>query len=131
MGIPVSNGVPPPLVVRRRPIASYSSRANPSGSIVLWQLAQTAFVRCCSSRSRTERGAPFSRAPGRLGTSGGGGEGGVPRKFSSSHTPRTTGDVRFAYDVIVRRLAWPSSPPLVSSGQVTRRKCTPYTSGIP
>ncbi len=84
--------------------------------MTLWQVAHTAFARCCSSRSRTDRGAPSSPAVGRLGTSGGGGEGGVPRKFSSSHTPRTTGEVRFAYEVMVRMLAWPSRPPRLSSG---------------
>ena len=131
IGIPVSNGVPPPLVARKRPIASNSSSAKPSGSMVLWQLAQTGLLRCCSSRSRTERGVPPSFALGRLGTLGGAGEGGVPRTFSSSQTPRTTGDVRLAYDVIVRRLACPSSPPRVASGYSTRRKCTPCTSGMP
>ena len=45
------------------------------------------------------------------GTFGGGGGGGVPRRFSRIHLPRSTGDVRFAYDVTVRMLPWPSSPP--------------------
>ena len=93
-----------PVRARHRPLASYA-RAQGLG-IPEWQLAHTGFLRCCSSRSRTEVGAlPSWRASGRLGTFGGGGEGGVPRTFSSSHFPRTTGDVRVAYDVTVRMLA--------------------------
>ena len=49
------------------------------------------------------------------GTFGGGGGGGVPSRFSSIHLPRTTGEVRLAYDVTVRMLPWPSSPPRGSS----------------
>ena len=30
--------------------------------------------------------------------------------FSSSHLPRTTGEVRVAYEVTVRMLPWPSRP---------------------
>ena len=40
--------------------------------------------------------------------------------FSSSHCPRSTGDVRFGYDVTVRMLAWPSSPPRVPSAKRRR-----------
>ena len=47
---------------------------------------------------------------GSAGTFGGGGGGGVPSMFSSIHLPRSTGDVRFGYDVTVRMLPWPSSP---------------------
>ena len=40
----------------------------------------------------------------RSGTSGGGCGGGVPRRLSSTHLPRKTGDVRLAYEVTVRML---------------------------
>ena len=54
---------------------------------------------------------------------GGGGGGGEPSRFSSTHLPRSTGDVRVAYDVSVRMLPWPSRPPRgLPSGNVTRRK---------
>ena len=55
------------------------------------------------------------RSRSSAGTFGGGGGGGVPRMFSSSHLPRSTGDVRFGYDVTVRMLPWPSRPPRGSS----------------
>ena len=51
--------------------------------------------------------------------------------FSSSHFPRTTGEVLVAYDVTIRMLPCPSRPRLVSSGSVTRRKWLPYTFGMP
>ena len=41
----------------------------------------------------------------------GGGAGGAPRMFSSSHTPRTTGEVSTPLAVTVSTLACPSSPP--------------------
>ena len=44
------------------------------------------------------------------GTFGGGAGGGVPSMFSRIHLPRSTGDVRFGYDVTVRMLPCPSSP---------------------
>jgi len=66
------------------------------------------------------------------GTFGGGGGGGIPRMFSSTHFPRCTGEVRLAYDVTDRMLAWPSSPPRgLSAGSVTRLKWLPYTFGTP
>ncbi len=40
-----------------------------------------------------------------VGTSGGGGGGGAPSTFSMIHLPRSTGEVRCAYDVTVRTLA--------------------------
>ena len=95
-----SIGPPASLDVRQPPIASKFSSAKPSGSIGAWQLAQTGFLRCCSSRSRTDSGlAVLAAFLAARGTSGGGGGGGVPRMFSSSHLPRSTGDVRFGYDV--------------------------------
>ena len=44
------------------------------------------------------------------GTFGGGGGGGTPSQVSSSHLPRTTGEVRVAYDVTLRMLACPRQP---------------------
>ncbi len=46
----------------------------------------------------------------RAGTLAGGGLGGVPSTFSSSHLPRCTGDVRVAMEVTVRMLPCPSRP---------------------
>ncbi len=40
--------------------------------------------------------------------------------FSSSHLPRSTGDVRLGYDVTVSRLPWPSRPPRCAAGQRAR-----------
>ena len=51
------------------------------------------------------------------GTPGGGGGGGVPIMFSSTHLPRSTGDVRLAYEVASRMLPWPSRPPRTLSGR--------------
>ena len=48
----------------------------------------------------------------RAGTSAGGGGGGAPRIFDSTYFPRSTGEVRLAYDVSVRMLPWPNSPRL-------------------
>ena len=108
-----------PLVVgrARRPTASKFSSAKPSGSITLWQLAQTGFARCSAICSRIVLG--FSPSPFSLscGTSGGGGGTGVPRMFSRIHLPRTTGDVRSAYDVTASTLPWPSSPQRALVGQ--------------
>ncbi len=86
--------VSPSSAVRQRPIASKFSSANPSGSIRAWQLEQTGLLRWSSMRSRTEAGFPLSPVSRSAGTSGGGGGGGAPRTFSSSHLPRSTGDVR-------------------------------------
>ncbi len=54
---------------------------------------------------------------------GGGGGGAAASRFSRTHLPRTTGDVRVAYEVNVRMLPWPSKPPRgLAAGKVTRRK---------
>ena len=53
-------------------------------------------------------------------------------KFSSTHFPRTTAEVRFAYDVIVSTLPCASKPPRgLPSGSVTRRKWLPWILGTP
>ena len=57
-----------------------------------------------------QRLAALARFSSSGGTFGGGGGGGVPSMFSSIHLPRSTGDVRSAYDVTVRMLPWPSRP---------------------
>jgi hypothetical protein len=44
-------------------------------------------------------------------TPGGGGGGGVPKILSSSHLPRSTGDVLFGYDVVASIDPLPSNPP--------------------
>ena len=91
-------------VVRHWPMASKFSSAKPSGSmrgvargagrvgaVLLQLLAQrTGLPDACSSRP---------------GTSGGGGGGGAFSRFSSIHLPRSTGEVRLAYDDTVSTLA--------------------------
>ena len=76
------------------------SRPDPSG--------------CGTRRRRRWSGArPAARAPTRLpstvlslsaGTFGSGGGGGMPSRLSRTHLPRSTGDVRVAYEVTVRML---------------------------
>ena len=88
---------------------------------------QAGLSRCRSSRSRTDAGRPSSPRSGRPGTSAGGEGGGVPSRLSRTQRPRSTGDVRFGYDVTVRKLPCPSNPPRGSSSpKVTRRKWLPY-----
>src|SRR5258706_71408 len=121
----------PSSTVRQRPRTSKFSREKPTGSIKLWQLAQTALARCSERRSRTERLAETVLSL-RAGTFGSGGGGGVPRIFSSTQRPRMTGEVRFAYEVTVRTLPWRSNPPRALPGSNdTRRKRLPYTYEMP
>src|SRR4029453_10726524 len=101
--------------------ASKFSIENPIGSITRWQPAQTGFARCASMLSRKDRGLPSAASSFNGGTFGGGGEGGTPRRFVRIHLPRSTGDVRFGYEVTVRMLAWPNSPRRASDGTATRR----------
>src|SRR5260221_1343348 len=97
------------------------------GSIKLWQLAQAALERCAANRSRTERVAD-SVLSFSAGTSGSGGGGGDPSRFSRTHLPRITGDVRVAYEVTVKILPWRNRPPRsLSRSRATRRKRLPYT----
>ena len=51
-------------------------------------------LRDSSIRSRTDARRPSAAVSCRSGTSGGGGGGGEPRMVSSTHLPRSTGDVR-------------------------------------
>src|SRR5689334_15816108 len=95
----------PSLVVRHLPVASKFSSAKPRGSMRRWHVAHAGSLRCTSIRSRSDRGAPAAPASGNAGTSGGGAGGGAPRRLASTHLPRNTTDVRFGYDVIVKRLA--------------------------
>src|SRR5579871_1411175 len=128
---PVESTGLPLSFVRQPPIASKFSSANPKGSIGAWHAAQVGFLRCSSSRSRTVRGWAPATFSLRAGTFGGGAGGGEFRKFSSSHFPRNTGDVLLGYEVTVRRLPCPSSPPRESAlSKVTLRKRSPYMPGI-
>ncbi len=102
---------PDASTVRHLPSASKLSMANPIGSIAAWQLAQAGFARCCASASLIGRTLPeslFSVAS--AGIFGGGGAGGAPSRLPRTYLPRSTGDVRFAYDVSVRMLECPSRP---------------------
>ena len=105
----------PPSVVRHFPIRSKFSSENPIGSMILWQAAHTGLLRCCSIFCRTEVGCCAPSFSGSGGTFGGGRGAGVPRRFSRTHLPRATGEVRFATEVTSRKLDWPSKPRRFSS----------------
>ena len=63
-------------------------------------------------------------------TFGGGGGAGVPTILSSSHTPRSTGEVFAPLAVTFRMLACVSNPPrTLSAGKVMRRRPAPFTGG--
>ena len=98
-----------------------------------WQPAHAGFARCCTIASRIVSGLPVvSASVFSAGTFGGGGGGGADNRFSSTHLPRFTGDVRFAYEVIVSRLPWPSRPPRgLPAGNVTRWNSGPWILGMP
>ena len=93
---------------RQRPTASKCSSAKPIGSIFAWQPAHAGFARWRIIASRIVSGAPsLASSVASDGTSGGGGGGGDASRLSSTYLPRSTGDVRAAYDVTVRMLPWP------------------------
>ena len=77
-----------------------------------WQLAHAGLSRCiviCSRRLSTRSGP--STVSSSAGTLGGGSGGGVPRMFSSTQTPRLTGDVRLLWTQVTdKKLPCPSSP---------------------
>src|SRR5262249_22417186 len=123
MGAPSSSA-------RHFPTALKFSNAKPSGSMLAWQLAHTALLRCCSIRSRREAGLLFPSFCLSGGTFGGGGGGGAPSSVSSTHLPRKTTEVRCAYEVTVSTLAWPRMPLRRSSVTWTLRKWLPNTPGI-
>src|SRR5581483_3368258 len=101
------------------------SSEKPTGSIVRWQLAQTALLRCAASRSRMGR-FDATLLSSSAGAFGGGGGGGGPKGFFSTESPRRTGDVRVAYDVTDNTLPCRNKPPRWLSGaRVTRRNRLP------
>src|SRR5262245_46745988 len=91
-----------PSLSRHRPTGSKFSSANPTGSIVRWQLAHTGSLRWAASLSRIGR-LPGT-FPSSAGTFGSGGGGGAPKILLNTHTPRITGEVRVAKDVTDRTL---------------------------
>ena len=98
--------------------------AKPIGSIRAWQLAHAGLARCRVIASRIVSSSPgLAPVVSSAGISGGGGGGAADNRFSSTHLPRSTGDVRVEYDVIVRTLPCPSRPPRgLPAGSATRRK---------
>ena len=62
---------------------------------------------------------------------GGGGGGGAPRRTSMTHLPRSTGEVRPAWEVMVSTLACPRMPLRRSSVYWTLRRCDPVTPSTP
>ena len=95
---------PPSLCATGRRRSKFSS-AKPMGSILAWQAAQDAFARCGSillpHRHRLSDGCLLQRRHVRRG-----GGGGAPRRFSSTHLPRITGEVRVGYDVTASARPW-------------------------
>ncbi len=65
------------------------------------------------------------------GTSAGGSGGGASSRLSSTHLPRSTGEVRVAYDDTVSTLACVSTPPRCPPVRSTRRKLGPVTPATP
>ena len=123
----LSIGRPCSSTSRQPPITSKFSRANPSGSITAWQLAQVGLRRWRASRSRivagTSPGVVVSRS---VSTPAGGAGTGAPKMLSASHFPRSTGEVRSGYDVVASSAPAASSPPRrAGSGNVTRRNRLP------
>ena len=107
-----STGPPASLCVRHRPIASKFSVDKPDRIHQL--MAARAHRRWRDAGPSARAWSGFSHPDsfsGSGGTFSGGGGTGVPSRFSRIHLPRRTGDVRFAYDVTVMMLPWPSSPP--------------------
>src|SRR5690606_6024127 len=100
---------------RHCPIASKFSSGNPAGSIVRWQLAHAALLRCAAKRSRIDKFAAITLSSS-AGTFGGGGGGGAPSTLLNTNTPRSTGDVRVAYDVTDNTLPCRNNPPRLLSG---------------
>ena len=95
-----------------------------------WQALHVGFARCSSSRSRTVFGLlALLRSRGTPRRSGGGDAGGVPVMASRIHAPRSTGAVRFGYDVAIKMPPLPSRPQRFSSASSTRRKLSPRTAG--
>ena len=86
-------------------MASKFSSEKPSGSIFWWQAAQVGCARCASSCWRSGASAPTLASSSR-GTPAGGSGGGAFSTFSRIHLPRSTGEVRVAYDDTVSTLAW-------------------------
>ena len=80
--------------------------------MILWQPAHGGLARCSVICSRSVSALPLSPfVSSSAGTFGGGSGGGVPRMFSSTHTPRLTGEVRkFCVHVTARKLPLPSRP---------------------
>ena len=100
-----------PSRVRQAPTASKFSIERPMGSMILWHAAQPGFFRCSSMRSRIVRMRPPRLASSLSGGTlfGIGGTGALSR-LSSTHLPRTTGDVRSVCDVTISTAPLPSRP---------------------
>src|SRR5262245_13945113 len=96
-----------------------------------WQPAQVGFERCISNCWRTVALGLFLVVSSSGGTLFGGGGGGAFRMFSRIHLPRSTGDVRVAYDETVSTLACVSTPPRGVFFSSTLRNSAPFTSAMP
>ena len=109
----------------KRPIASKFSSAKPNGSISLWHVAHAGFLRCSSSRSRTESACSPATFSSNAGTSGGFDGGGVAQNileqpFSAQNRRRPVRIGRHHQNPALAKQPFAS---LVR--QVTRRKWLP------
>ena len=107
------------------PTTSKFSSARPSGSITRWHDWHAGFgavrLHALAHREQAAIRAPPSspRNPARRAAAA---AAAVPNSTSSTHLPRSTGEVRSATDVIVRMLPWPNRPRRFGSASATRAK---------
>ena len=95
-----------------------------------WHDAQIGLARCSSICWRSDIDVPdlgFIQH----GTPGGGGGTGAFRRFSSTHLPRSTTEVRVEYDDTVSTLPCVSTPPRGVPVRSTLRNSGPCTPGMP
>ena len=116
-----------PSIVRQAPMASKFSRPKPSGSMRRWHDAHVGLLRCASICCRSDAVSPIA-VSSRSGTSAGGAGGGASSRLSSTHLPRSTGDVRVAYDDTVSTLACVRRRHAACRFRSTRRNFGPETS---
>ena len=108
-----------PANARRRRSSPSPGPADPSAC---GKRRRTDSSRWISSRSRSVLWARSPVASGRLPASGGGGGGGSASRWSSTHLPRSTGEVRSSNAVTASTLPWARMPACRSVGKSTRTK---------
>ena len=91
-----------------------------------WHDAHVGLARCASICCLSDAVCPIAFSSS-AGTPAGGSGGGASSRLSSTHRPRSTGEVRVAYDDTVSTLACVSTPPRWPSVRSTRRNVGPVT----